>query len=287
MVLGRWWRMLVAGVVVAGVSACAGNGDEASVPLPVAAEDEFAGGGPRSLGGHLDVDGERCWTLDGEVIAFAPGSSIVDDGRAVVTPGGTPVGAGSQVEVSGRLVTPERWPGGAEGRWARHVEECRPGAFFMLLADTVALDPFDPQNVDDEALVALVADARFESTGGCGFAYTAANDDGTVGIIVSVPFNDYEPGSGELPDSRFEISVRVGSRLFDQWCTDVIEPFTEPVVAARWAVVGGRFDHQPPPRGASEVARFVLEDAVVETPLGDVALGTIVMENNCYDCIPG
>lgn len=286
---GRRGLVVVAvGALLAAGAACGGDDGQSSAngsaAMPVADEGEFGGGGfGVDGGGRLDVAGEACWTLDGAMVAWAPGSILDDDTRSVTTPEGEPVVAGSYVRFTGREFTRERWPGSDEGRWAEHAEACGVTGRLLVFVDSVAIDPFDPRVASDDDLVAAASAAQLDSDGGCGYGFTASNDDGTVGLIVSTPGRD-GPASGELPDESYSVALRVGSRLFDQWCTDILEPFLDPFVAAEWPITSGRFEFDS---SDDFVARFVLTDAVVSTPAGQITLDEVVMENSCYGCFPG
>ena len=274
--------VLAVAVLMVGVTAC-GDDDEAS--MPVAAEGEFGRGGfPVEGGGRLDVTEPGCWTVDGVMAAWAPGSSIDEADRTVATPDGAAVADGSFVRITGRELRADEWPGAPDGRWAEHAEACGFGPWVMVFVETMEIDPFDPTVMSEGELAAMVADATLTSAGGCGYQFTAANADGTVGLIVSDSSWSETAATGELPDDRFEVTVRVGSRLFDQWCTDVLFPFADPFTAARSPVTAGRFEFDI---SDDLDARFVLDDAVVDSPTGEIALGRVTMTNSCYSCIPG
>lgn len=282
----RSFGAVLAVAAVVALVACGGSEDSAPpVSMPVAAEGEFGGTGFRvDGGGFLEVSEALCWTIDGIVVAWVPGSSVGDAGEAVATPDGEAVRGGSYVRFTGWEFTSDRWPGGADGRWARHAEDCGAGPYLLVLVDTIEVDPFDPQVVSTDELMETVVGARLEPVGGCGYGFAAANSDGTVGLIVSDSAKGETAVSGELPDDRFDVRVKVGSRLFEQWCTDVLFAFTDPFTAAEWPVTAGRFEFE---LVDDHLGRFVLEAAVVSSPGGEIELGAVNMSNGCYGCVPG
>lgn len=239
--------------------------------------------------GTLQVVDRECWTLDQVLLVLPQGSQLSSDGRAVVTPSGDVIASGSAVEVMARLVPVEGWPGGDSGRWQQHVDRCDPGATWLVVADVMEVDAYDPSLLDDAEMVAMLDAADFTEYWGCGFRYATSTADQRVAVVVEVPWDDRQRASVVLPDERFDVTVRVGKDLFANHCDDVIELFEpEAVVVARWPVIAGRFDHEPLSEEAGcASAAIVLEDAVVRTPLGERALETLTIGNVDYGCIPG
>lgn len=275
--------IVAAAVMMVGLTACGDDDDGSS--MPVATDGEFGRGGFRvDGGGRLALSEPGCWTVDGIMAAWAPGSSIDEAGRTAATPEGEAVADGSFVRITGLELTTGEWPGGSDGRWARHAEDCGFSSWVMVLVETMEIDPFDPQVTSEAELAALVAETTLTSSGGCGYQFTAVNADDTVGLIVSDSSRSETAASGELPDDRFEVTVRVGSRLFEQWCTDVLYPFADPFTAARWPVTAGRFEFDTTD---DDIASFTLTDAVVDSPAGPIPLGSITMTNSCFGCVPG
>lgn len=303
-------RSAAFGVTLMAVVAGACSGDDAGAPAPT----ETAPTGPptvvtttpahmapiaepgewfvdvasRGLG-SLQVGDRACWMLDQVLIVLPKGSRLGSDSRAVVTPSGEVIASGSAVEVMARLVPAEGWPGGDSGRWQQHVDRCDPGATWLVVADAMEVDAYDPSLLDDAEMVAMLDAADFTQDWGCGFQYATSTADQRVALVVGTPWDDRQRTSVVLPDERFEVTVRVGKDLFANHCDDVIELFEpEPVVVARWPVIAGRFDHEPPSEEAGCAAStIVLEDAVVRTPRGERALEPLTIENVDYGCLPG
>lgn len=154
---GRAFGMMLSAVVL--MTATTGCGDDDGASLPVATDGEFSGSGFRvDGGGRLGLSEPGCWTVDGIMAAWAPGSSIDEAGRTAATPGGEAVADGSFVRITGIELSTGEWPGGSDGRWARHAEDCGFGSWVMVLVETMEIDPFDPQVTSEAELAALVAE---------------------------------------------------------------------------------------------------------------------------------
>jgi hypothetical protein len=122
---------------------------------------------------------------------------------------------------------------------------------------------------------------------GLGFGFRLGAADQTAGLFVW--FTDMMaaaegsiPKVSVLPDSRWEVEVRIGSNLFSNW-SQGLEPWVDEV----WPVVAGRITFLEWPESGEECgyARALLEGfEAVATDGTRVHLGDFEVENTLWGC---
>lgn len=96
-----------------------------------------------------------------------------------------------------------------------------------------------------------------------------------------------------LPAEEWNVEVRLGTRLFGNWCTDAIDTNQEPSVDEVWPVVGGRLDvtgGEAPgcPGEPGEVFELVATDLVARAGEGNpIPLGDLELRATSWECLGG
>jgi hypothetical protein len=138
---------------------------------------------------------------------------------------------------------------------------------------------------------------------GCGHGFAVGTRDQDVALLIHLSpdgetayrdTGDLER-TVDLPDPAWNAEVRIGRRLFSEWCDDVAgPPELAPVVEETWEVTGGLIliGDRTPPRsphacdGATATAR--LAGLEVTPPDGEPLLvGDLRLVNDGWGCFAG
>ncbi len=263
--------------------------------LPVQVSGEDYGHRPVLLTGVLTLQDGGCWAIDlgdgPRLVVFPAGyTKPADDGAVMRGPDGTIVASGMVVDVVGGVVPVAGFPGVPDGYWGNYLSFCRPAIQEFAVLDT--LEPaFDPQALSDDDLAALVEAADLSSSWGCGIGFAASTADQRVALVIHL-----KDASGDVeapvsfPADEWIAEIVIGKLLMTQWCEDAVESWEpEALVVARWPLSGGELDFTPPAELCTAPAPVTatLRNATVETPSGDIVLGTLSLANDAFGCFAG
>lgn len=266
---------------------------------PAQAPGEFDGlGSSAPLRAELRLAGDGCWYADingdARLAVFPVGFEIPfsSDPTAIDSPDGVRYISGNQVDGAARVLFAGELPGGDAGRWSNHAAFCgTPDTQFVVFDEM--RPAFDPNALDEDAIVALVDGAGFTVPWSCGRGWAVSTPDERVAIYIYQRGEDRLAAGAtiELPDPDWRARLVVGEFLFSNHCDDVFESWEpSPVVAAEWMLDAGVIevlDDFPSGMDPGSV-RARLDGGVVVTDSGRrIPLPTIELINRGFNFFAG
>lgn len=269
--------------------------DLAGSGLSVAAPGEFTIAFEQQMAGTLKFESNGCWFLSGAYgrgsIVFPPGFTLTEDGTSVIGPDGAQLANGTPIDITGTvLYSTDELPGGADGKWANHVELCGLHSGLVVASGLSAAQL--PTAAEANELINSFDISSLTTDWPCGYGFATSTTDQRVGLIIFPAGSELpEGGPVTLPDARFHAVVEVGSNLFSNNCDDVFEWFEpERKVAATFEIVSGTFTYPD----AADLAcaggppiTITVTDVAVAVPDGEATLGTIEITNRSFGCLAG
>ncbi|MGH8911423.1 MAG: hypothetical protein ACRDVD_02845 [Acidimicrobiia bacterium] len=158
-------------------------------------------------------------------------------------------------------------------------------------------DPSSTTAVVAGATVTTLVSFRWTDVRSCYHGFFAADPEQTsaiffeyVGANASDDVVEFQ-SPVTLPSPDWNVEVRIGSRLFGNWCTDVLMTDEEPVIDEIWPVVGGRLDlvgGEAPGCGGGDAFELVATDIVAREGEGNpIPIGDLTLRATSWECIQG
>ncbi len=263
--------------------------------LPVQMPGEDYGHHPTPLTGTAELRANGCWTVDlgdgPRLVVFPAGYVKSPSGAAMESPDGVRISDGMAVDARGGIVGAGGFPGVPDGFWGNYIAFCDPQARELVVVDSIE-PAFDPQELSDEQLVAMLREADLTVSWGCGLGFTIASEDQRVALqLFPVDMSAPVENTATFPSEVWQAQVALGKNLMVNNCDDVFEGWEpEPHVAAGWRLIAGDLAFTPPEEGycaGSGPVEAQLTGVEVDTPLGPVQLGDLSITNDAYGCFAG
>lgn len=147
-----------------------------------------------------------------------------------------------------------------------------------------------PDQMSDADLVTILEQAELTESWGCGLGFALSSADQHVALYLTPRSDNPTQSLVTFPDDTWRASVVIGNDLLSNHCDDVIEAGEpEPYSVANWPLVAGTLTFTPPadPTCVGESVVGTIDGAVVETPTGELALGSLSTVNDAFGCFPG
>ena len=265
--------------------------------LPVQKPSEDYGHRSSRVTGTLTLEPNGCWTVDlgdgPRLLVFPQGyDKPPDDGSLMRSPDGMIIRSGMAIDGVGGIVPTDLMPDVPDGYWGFYIGFCDPERPEMAVLDSIE-PAFDPTELGDDALVAVVREAALTESWPCGIGFAVSNEEQTVAVQVYRSDGDgaIEPPIA-LPDPAWDARVLIGKNLLANNCDDVMEEW-EPIreVVAEWPLDAGVLTYAVPVDegcGTGEAVSATLDGATVSTSTGDIIdLGDLAIVNEAYGCFAG
>lgn len=193
-------------------------------------------------------------------------------------------GADSSIEATGTTATSE--VGGSGGSMEMTegpglVPEATP-----LISQLTAA----PDQMSDADLVTILEQAELTKSWGCGLGFTLSSEDQHVALFLHPKSEIASESPVTFPDETWNASILIGNDLLANNCDDVIEPDEpEAYSVANWPLSAGTLTFAPPddPTCVGESVVGTVDEAVVETPNGELSLGSLSITNEAFGCFAG
>ncbi len=193
-------------------------------------------------------------------------------------------GADSSIEATATTATSEA--GGSGGS----MEMTEGPGLVPEATPLISLLTAAPDQMSDADLVTILEQAELTESWGCGLGFTLSSEDQHVALFLYPMSENASESPVSFPDKTWNASIVIGNDLLANNCDDVIEPDEpEAYSVANWSLSAGTLTFTPPDDptcvGASVAAS--LDGAVVETPTGELALGSLMIVNEAFGCFAG
>jgi hypothetical protein len=122
----------------------------------------------------------------------------------------------------------------------------------------------------------------------CGYDFVTGDESGSWLLVIGNGFGELTPGRHEVSLADVYGSVTVGEDLWANHCSDVVLPSSPvPAPADEWRIVEGSFVMPDVVGEPGPSITITLNDLVVETDQGPIALEPIEITNDSYGLGPG
>ena len=128
---------------------------------------------------------------------------------------------------------------------------------------------------------------------GCEYALAASDDEQTIGVVLRAPTGTFDAGAViDLADADWRGEITLGTNLFSEWCTSLLDdPERRPTIAAEAAVSGGTLTFTSAADGdgcGGPDVRASVDGLEITTDDGAmIVLGSLALRSPLWGCPAG